>query len=234
MGTAFKALIVEDDLDIANLVRLQITSLKGEATMVSQLAQAKAFVASNVVDLLILDLTLPDGDGLEFCQHFRRHNHLTPILMLTARSDEQDKVTGLELGADDYLSKPFGLEELKARIKALIRRARVLQSIDSTIQIGVLKLDLQAHQAWLSEKPLSLTTKEFELLKLFALSPNQVLTRHDLLSQVWGADFYGFEHTVSSHINRLRKKIEQDPAHPDILETVWGVGYRLNPEGLSG
>ncbi|BBN58436.1 response regulator transcription factor [Hydrogenovibrio marinus] len=233
MSDLFKALIVEDDADIANLVRLQVGSLKGQATILDRLEQAKSYVESNVIDLLILDLSLPDGDGLEFCRYFRRQNHITPILMLTARSDEQDKVAGLELGADDYLSKPFGLEELKARIKALMRRSRTHNTLDTIVQVGCLKLDLQSHQAWLKDTLLELTTKEFDLLKLFAVSPNQVFTRHDLLAQIWGSDYFGFEHTISSHINRLRKKIEKNPAKPKILETVWGVGYRLNPVCLS-
>lgn len=230
----FHALIVEDDLDIAQLVALQIDNLQGGSHHVTRLSQANTYLQNQPVDLIILDLSLPDGDGLDFCKQFRQENETTPILMLTARSDEIDRVLGLELGADDYLSKPFGIAELKARIKALIRRSiRHTNAMPSkSIDIGLLKINPKNHQAWLGETLLNLTAKEFDLLIWFASHPNQVFSRMDLLENIWGISHDGYEHTVNSHLNRLRKKVEINPAAPEILETIWGVGYKLNAKAL--
>lgn len=231
----FHALIVEDDNDIAKLVAMQIQSLQGSSHHETCLSKASQYSNSHIVDLYILDLSLPDGDGLDFCKTIRLKDSQTPILMLTARTNEIDRVLGLELGADDYLSKPFGLAELKARIKAILRRANQSQkkhSSSNTFEIGTLKITPKNHQAWLNNHSLSLTAKEFELLSLFARHPNQVFSRMDLLQQIWGVDHDGYEHTVNSHINRLRKKIENSPSTPIILETVWGVGYKLNSQSL--
>jgi len=234
----FHTLIVEDDTDIAKLVALQIEALNGTSHHVTQLSLANHYSIQSSVDCLVLDLSLPDGDGLDFCQQFRRHNDTTPILILTARSNEIDRVLGLELGADDYLSKPFGIAELKARIKALLRRSQKQTAgknnavSEQEIHIGKLKMTPKNNQAWLGNTALQLTAKEYELLLLFARHPNQVFSRMDLLEQVWGLEHDGYEHTVNSHLNRLRKKVEQNPANPTLLETVWGVGYKLNPEAL--
>jgi DNA-binding response OmpR family regulator len=234
MTPAFHTLIVEDDPDIARLVALQVDSLQGSHHHVSQLGQAQAYCEQHPIHLLILDLSLPDGDGLAFCRRFRERDETTPILMLTARSDEVDRVLGLELGADDYLSKPFGLAELKARIKALIRRASHIhaQPSPTTVSLGQLNIDPKKHQAWLFQKELHLTAKEFELLHFLARHPGEVFSRLDLLEQVWGIEHDGYEHTVNSHLNRLRNKVEADPANPRLLETVWGVGYKLNADAL--
>ncbi|MDA3806579.1 MAG: response regulator transcription factor [Thiomicrorhabdus sp.] len=235
MSEKFHALIIEDDPDIARLVAIQIESLRGSSHHVSYLDKAQRYCQSNSVAILILDLSLPDGDGLDFCRKFRQTNTTTPILMLTARSDEIDRVLGLELGADDYLSKPFGLAELKARIKALLRRSQIQKHPvmnNELIQVGGLTIDSTKHQSHLHNICLTLTSKEFELLKHFATYPNQVFSRMDLLEKVWGIDHDGYEHTVNSHLNRLRKKLETNPANPKILETVWGVGYKLNSEQL--
>ncbi|WP_019557292.1 response regulator transcription factor [Thiomicrorhabdus arctica] len=235
MPEKFHALIIEDDPDIARLVAIQIDSLQGSSHHVGYLDKAQRYCQLNSVSILILDLSLPDGDGLDFCRMFRQTNTTTPILMLTARSDEIDRVLGLELGADDYLGKPFGLAELKARIKALLRRSQIQKhptKKNELIQVEGLTINSIKHQAHLHTINLTLTSKEFELLKLFATYPNQVFSRMDLLEKVWGIDHDGYEHTVNSHLNRLRKKLETDPAHPKILETVWGVGYKLNSEQL--
>jgi len=235
MPNGFHTLIIEDDQDIAELVALQIHPLNGTSSHVDRLHKAYQYIQNNTVDLIILDLSLPDGDGLDFCRQFRMENAITPILMLTARSDEIDRVLGLELGADDYLSKPFGLAELKARIKALLRRYQVNTSLPNstkTIEIGSLIINLSQHQTFLHQQELNLTAKEFDLLKLFASHPGQVFSRMDLLEEVWGLHHDGYEHTVNSHLNRLRKKLEADPSNPKILETVWGVGYRLNSDSL--
>ncbi|HHT00007.1 MAG TPA: response regulator transcription factor [Thiomicrospira sp.] len=235
MTHPFNALIIEDDYDIANLVAIQIQSLQGTSHHVTNLSDATLHSQKHTVDIYILDLTLPDGDGLDFCKTIRLTDFSTPILMLTARSNEVDRVLGLELGADDYLSKPFGLAELKARIKAIMRRARQSPNNHNDRQnyeIGSLKIILKTHQAWLNNQALTLTVKEFDLLSLFAQYPNQVFSRMDLLEQVWGVEHDGYEHTVNSHMNRLRKKIESNPENPLILETVWGVGYKLNSRSL--
>lgn len=236
MSQSLYTLIIEDDPDIARLVSIQIEELGGQVQVTDSIEYALKITQLEAFDLIVLDLSLPDGDGIDFCREFRQHNELTPLLMLTARSNELDRVLGLEMGADDYLSKPFGLSELKARIKALIRRSSRYQNASPNnheeLQLGVLRIQPQYHQAWLSNELLTLTSKEFELLRFFATHPEKVFTRYDLLNQIWGLDHEGYEHTVNSHLNRLRKKIEQNPSSPKIIETVWGVGYKLNPEGL--
>ncbi|MEA1988235.1 MAG: response regulator transcription factor [Pseudomonadota bacterium] len=235
MNHSFNALIIEDDYDIANLVAIQIKSLQGTSHHVTNLSDAALYSQKQSVDIYILDLTLPDGDGLDFCKTIRLTDFATPILMLTARSNEVDRVLGLELGADDYLSKPFGLAELKARIKAILRRthqSKNKREVTQGYEIGSLKIMLKSHQAWLNNQALTLTVKEFDLLSLFAQYPNQVFSRMDLLEHVWGIEHDGYEHTVNSHMNRLRKKIESNPENPLILETVWGVGYKLNSKSL--
>lgn len=232
----FQCLIVEDDVDIAKLVTLQIESLTGKAQHVTSIKLAQEYLSHHDIDCIVLDLSLPDGDGLDFCRQLRQQEDNTPILMLTARSNEIDRVLGLELGADDYLSKPFSLAELKARIKALLRRyQKHNQPLNITadhIEVGCLKMKPKNHQAWLNQQPLSLTEKEYELLLWFAQHPDQVFSRMDLLENVWGLEHEGYEHTINAHLNRLRKKVELDPANPSRLETVWGVGYKLNTEAL--
>jgi len=235
MPHSFNALIIEDDYDIANLVAIQVASLHGNSHHVTNLSNAILYSKNHNVDIYILDLTLPDGDGLDFCKTIRLTDFETPILMLTARSNEMDRVLGLELGADDYLSKPFGLAELKARIKAILRRTNQSKNkLEATqgYEVGSLKILLKNHQAWLNNQALTLTVKEFDLLSLFAQYPNRVFSRMDLLEHVWGVEHDGYEHTVNSHMNRLRKKIESNPETPLILETVWGVGYKLNSKSL--
>lgn len=236
MAFEFHALVVEDDHDIAQLVALQMNAIRGSSHHVDHLYQATTYLQNEHVDIVILDLSLPDGDGLDFCRQFRLTNPTTPILMLTARCDEIDRVLGLELGADDYLSKPFGLAELKARIKALLRRSNAQNNIVQTpvlIELKGLTIDIPKHQVILRNEELSLTSTEFDLLKLFALHPNRVFSRLELLEKIWGTSHDGYEHTVNSHLNRLRKKIEVSPHDPQILETIWGVGYKLNPDKIT-
>lgn len=229
-------LIIEDDIDIAQLVSIQVAELNGESQITDSIETASKLSQFETFDLIVLDLSLPDGDGIEFCKSFRKHNEHTPILMLTARSNEIDRVIGLEMGADDYLSKPFGLAELKARMKALLRRSQINETSNlqpEEIQVGHLKIHTKNHQIWLDGAELTLTSKEFDILLLMAQNPNQVFSRLDLLEKVWGIQHDGYEHTVNTHLNRLRKKIEQDPANPKIIETIWGVGYKLNSMALS-
>jgi DNA-binding response OmpR family regulator len=181
---------------------------------------------------VVLDLMLPGLDGLEVCRRLRAGGHAVPILMLTARSSEIDRVLGLELGADDYLGKPFSVLELVARAKALLRRMAALKAVappaapSELIEIGRLRIDIARREVRAAERLVDLTAKEFDLLVHFSRSPGRVMTRLQLLQQVWGYSHSGYEHTVNSHINRLRAKIENDPNQPEIIQTVWGVGYR--------
>jgi DNA-binding response OmpR family regulator len=180
--------------------------------------------------VVVLDLMLPGLEGLELCRRLRARPDYVPILMLTAKSSEADRVVGLELGADDYVTKPFSLPELVARVKALIRRADALAARPEgvgRIEIGGLVIDVGARRASVDGRAADLTAKEFDLLLQFARHPGRVYTRDQLLDQVWGAAHQAYPHTVNSHINRLRTKIERDPSRPRYVQTVWGVGYRF-------
>jgi DNA-binding response OmpR family regulator len=183
-------------------------------------------------DLIILDLMLPGLDGMEICRRLRRQHGYVPILMLTAKTSEMDRVVGLEIGADDYVTKPFSIPELLARVKAILRRVEELsdsarEEAPAVIEAGNLVIDPARRKAILKGRALDLTAKEFDLLVHFAGNPGKVYTRSQLLDMVWGYGHDGYEHTVNSHINRLRAKIEKDSAHPEYILTVWGVGYKF-------
>jgi DNA-binding response OmpR family regulator len=189
-------------------------------------------ITSHSYDLIILDLMLPGIDGLEICRRLRSQPTYTPILMLTSKSTELDRVLGLELGADDYVTKPFSIRELMARVKAIFRRIDELQSdrrqdTQSLIRAADLIIDPQRRTVSLSDRAIDLTAKEFDLLLHFARHAGRVFTRSQLLDEVWGYGHDGYEHTVNSHINRLRAKIEANPAQPGYILTVWGVGYKF-------
>jgi DNA-binding response OmpR family regulator len=230
-----RVLVVEDDPDIGRLVTLQLAEIGCESTLIDDGVTGLAEAQAGRYDLVILDLMLPRLDGLQICRRLRAAEGTTPILMLTAKSSELDRVLGLELGADDYLTKPFSMLELAARVKGVFRRAEQAASARAgaadeaavLIEVDDLRIDLRRHQAHLGGRQLELTAKEFELLAYFARAPGRVFTRAQLLDQVWGYSHSGYEHTVNSHINRLRNKIERDPANPTYIETVWGVGYRF-------
>ena len=231
-----RVLVVEDDPDIGRLVTLQLAELDCESRLITDGITALAEAQAGRYDLVILDIMLPRMDGLEICRRLRAGERHTPILMLTAKSSEIDRVLGLELGADDYLTKPFSMLELAARVKGVFRRADQARAASEAaagggappvIEVGGLRIDLQRHEVLLGGKPVELTAKEFDLLACFARSPGRVFTRAQLLDQVWGYTHSGYEHTVNSHINRLRNKIERDPANPDYVQTVWGVGYKF-------
>jgi len=229
-----RVLVVEDDPDIGRLIMLQMAELGCESKLIADGLTALAEAQAGRYDLVILDLMLPRLDGLQICRRLRESDSRTPVLMLTAKSTELDRVLGLELGADDYLTKPFSMLELGARVKGVFRRAenaeaarRAAPGEDRLIELDSLRIDLSRHEVTLSGKPLELTAKEFELLAFFARSPGHVFTRAQLLDQVWGYSHSGYEHTVNSHINRLRNKIEADPANPAFIQTVWGVGYKF-------
>ena len=233
-----RVLVVEDDPDIGRLVMLQLGELGCEGRLIDDGVTALAEAQAGRYDLVILDVMLPRMDGLQICRRLREGERYTPILMLTSKSSEIDRVLGLELGADDYLTKPFSMLELAARVKGVFRRAdqaeaeRNAQSPeDKCIEAGALRIDLDRHEARVDGGPVDLTAKEFELLVCFARSPGRVFTRNQLLDQVWGYTHAGYEHTVNTHINRLRNKIERDPANPDFIQTVWGVGYKFGGRG---
>lgn len=227
-----KVLVIEDDREIANLTALNLRDDGLEVDVVHDGVDGLDHALSGNYDLLILDLMLPGLDGLEICRRVRAHDPYVMILMLTAKSSELDRVLGLELGADDYLPKPFSLREVEARVKALLRRKTALEmkteeTGPKVLVAGELVIQLEAREVTLAGRPIRLTTREFDLLVQFARFPNRVFTRTQLLDFVWGHGYDGFEHTVNSHINRLRAKIEMDPAHPHFIQTVWGVGYRF-------
>jgi DNA-binding response OmpR family regulator len=224
-------LVVEDDEDIAKLLKLQLTELSCNVKVASDGIRGLAEAESKRYDLLILDLMLPGIDGLEICRRIRSHDRYTPVLMLTSKSSELDRVLGLELGADDYLTKPFSVLELTARVKAIFRRvdnlARDQDSAKAVIEAGDLSIDVEKRSVRLAGRAVDLTAKEFDLLAHFARHPGRVFSRTQLLDSVWGYSHSGYEHTVNSHINRLRTKIEKNPNEPEFIETVWGVGYKF-------
>ena len=233
-----KILIIEDDKDIAHLVQLHLRDAGHEVKVAYDGKVGLDLALSNLYDLIILDLLLPGMDGLEICKRVRAASAYTPILMLTARSTELDRVLGLEIGADDYLTKPFSIPELLARVKAIFRREEALKSevyleSQKVIRSGGLSIDSEKRRVMLNEQSVSLTAKEFDLLLHFAKHPGRVYTRMELLSQVWGYGYEGYEHTVNSHINRLRAKIEENPAQPRYILSVRGVGYKFSEPGDS-
>ena len=225
-------LVVEDDTDIAHLLDVNLRELCGHIDVVHDGVQGLARAMAHAYDLIILDLRLPHMDGLELCRRLREQTNYTPILMLTAKSSELDRVLGLELGADDYLTKPFSLLELAARVRAILRRAELARApvapvTPQRIHNGALAIDLDTREVSLAGHAVALTAREFDLLAHFAAHPGRVYTRAQLLDAVWGHAHDGYEHTVNSHINRLRAKIESNPAKPDYVRTVWGVGYKF-------
>jgi DNA-binding response OmpR family regulator len=226
-----QVLVIEDDEDIAKLIRLQLSELSCEVKLAYDGTVGLAEAEAKRYDLIVLDLMLPGIDGLEICRRIRSKSHYTPILMLTSKSSELDRVLGLEMGADDYLTKPFSVLELVARVKAIFRRVDNLSKPDSEgqnlIETGELQIDVDKRTARLRGELVDLTAKEFDLLVHFARNPGRVYSRTQLLDSVWGYSHSGYEHTVNSHINRLRAKIEKNPNQPDYIQTVWGVGYKF-------
>lgn len=226
-----RILIVEDDGDIAELLQLH---LRDEGYAISHAADGNrgmAMLEQGGWDALILDLMLPGVDGLEICRRARTMTRYTPIIITSARSSEVHRVLGLELGADDYLAKPFSMLELVARVKALFRRqeamSRNLHMDAGVLSFNDLTIDPIAREVHLHQQPVELTPREFDLLYFFARHPGQVFSRLSLLNQVWGYQHEGYEHTVNTHINRLRIKIERNPAEPERILTVWGMGYKF-------
>lgn len=228
---ARRILVVEDDRDIADLIALHLRDNKFDVTIARDGHEGMRLAFARDWELAILDIKLPGPDGLTICRSLRREKSYMPILMLTSKSSELDRVLGLELGADDYVTKPFSVSELVARVKAMFRR---IDSMEKTvpgaglpIQIGDLEIDPASRTVSLGGEPITLTAREFDLMLQFARNPNHVFSRAQLLDHVWGYGHEGYEHTVNSHINRLRAKIEPDPTNPEIIVTVWGVGYKM-------
>ena len=229
---ARRILVVEDNPDISHLVTLHLKDNHYDVTLAKDGAIGLKLASSKEFELIILDLMLPSIDGLEVCREIRKRGIYTPVLMLTAKTAEIDRVLGLEVGADDYLTKPFSIRELIARVKALLRRIDVFNkgsaSEEEHLKFGELTLNIEQRSVTAYGNPVDLTAKEFDLLLEFAHHPGRVFSRSQLLDKVWGHSHEGYEHTVNSHINRLRSKIEQDPANPKFVLTVWGVGYKFN------
>jgi len=228
-----RILVIEDDLSIGQVLELNLADEGFVVELAIDGETGLAKLANYPYDLLILDVMLPGIDGLEVCRRLRSQSIYTPIIILSSKAAEVNRIVGLEMGADDYVTKPFSLLELVARVRALIRRVEALkidssQKTLSTIVTERLRIDPQAHKVWLEGQPVTLTVREFDLLYFFANHPDQIYTRMELLDHVWGYSHDGYEHTVNSHINRLRAKIESNPAKPRQILTVWGIGYKFS------
>ncbi|MDF3129228.1 response regulator transcription factor [Kiritimatiellaeota bacterium B1221] len=231
MNEAIRILVVEDDVAIR---RGLVDTLESENYQVGEAVDGREgleILKKESPDLLILDLMMPGMSGYEVCREFRTRDKQTPVLMLTAKSEEIDKVLGLELGADDYMTKPFGVRELLARVHALLRRSqRTLSSLnDDEFVLGPFKMCPKKLTGSDGEKQIEVSAREMDLLKYFAARPNEVLSRDELLNHAWGVEYYGTTRTLDQHIAQLRKKVEADRKDPQLLQTVHGVGYRYCP-----
>jgi len=226
---ATRALVVEDNTSIRELVATHLRDAEFAVSEADGLDKALKLTQSNPYDIAILDVSLPDGNGYEVCRSLRAREQYTPVIMLTARDTEADRVLGLELGADDYVTKPFSIVELVARVKAQLRRTRAEGASRVTqlqgIELENLSIDPSTREVHAHDQPVYLTALEFDLLLHLARHPGRVFTRAQLLDSVWGHTYDGYEHTVNSNINRLRAKIEKDASDPEFVKTVWGVGY---------
>ena len=225
-------LIIEDDIAIVELLEIHLSDLFYNTARALDGAVGLSMALENEYDLILLDINLPTMDGIEICKKVRAAKN-TPIIMLTAKTEEIDRVLGLEMGADDYISKPFSIRELIARIKAVMRRSNAVVIPDKNSQqlkFEGLEIDLEKRKVLLQNKRIELSPKEFELISLMASHPGKNYSRTELLNLIWGYNFEGYEHTVNSHINRLRAKIEIDMAAPKYILTTWGVGYKFNED----
>ena len=233
MTASKHVLLVEDDADIAEIVALH---LRDEGYAVVHATDGPAglrLLEQHAWDALVLDLMLPGLDGLEICRRARSMERYTPIIITSARGSETHRVLGLEIGADDYLAKPFSVLELVARVRALLRRIDAMSRTPAAagvVRVGDIVISALEREVKLAGEPLELTPREFDLLYFFASNPGKVFSRSELLDRVWGHRHSGYEHTVNTHINRIRAKIELDPANPRRILTVWGRGYKLSAE----
>ncbi len=230
-----RILLVEDDVHIADVLTLHLRDEGLEVLHCARGDEGLLQLERGGWDALVLDLMLPGVDGLEICRRARAMTRYTPIIIISARSSELHRILGLELGADDYLAKPFSVLELVARLRALLRRVDALAQnarLDAgSLSIGDLEIEPIAREAKLAGAVLELTPREFDLLYFFARQPGKVFSRIDLLNAVWGYQHEGYEHTVNTHINRLRAKVEPDPGNPQRILTVWGRGYKFAEAG---
>jgi len=228
--------VVEDDASIADLLRLHLHEEVQELGFEQNGKLGLAAARTGHWDLVLLDLRLPGMSGLDLCRTLRAEGHALPVIMMTAKSGELDRVLGLEIGADDYVTKPFSVIELLARVRAHLRRVDLLQANEqgdellSPLVLGEIDIDSRTRIVKVRGAPVELTAREFDLLLHFVQHPKQVFRRSQLLDEVWGHGHEGYEHTVNAHINRLRAKIEKDPRKPELISTVWGVGYRFMPQ----
>jgi DNA-binding response OmpR family regulator len=227
---AKRVLIVDDEKLIVKGIRFSLEQDDMQVDCAYDGEEALEYAKSNRYDIILLDVMLPKLTGFEVCQQIREFSNV-PIIMLTAKGDDMDKILGLEYGADDYITKPFNILEVKARIKAIMRRTEARRAGEETegapkvVESGELRLDCESRRAYIADREIGLTAKEFEVLELLMLNPNKVYSRESLLSLVWGADYPGDVRTVDVHIRRLREKIEQNPSEPRYVHTKWGVGY---------
>lgn len=225
-----RALVVDDEKLIVKGIRFSLEQDNMQVDCAYDGEEALEYARSNRYDIILLDVMLPKLTGYEVCQQIREFSNV-PIIMLTAKGDDMDKILGLEYGADDYITKPFNILEVKARIKAIMRRTepkRVMGDaavLPKTVESGEMRLDCEGRRAYISGKEIGLTAKEFEVLELLILNPNKVYSRESLLQLIWGSDYPGDVRTVDVHIRRLREKIEQNPSEPKYVHTKWGVGY---------
>ena len=227
---ADKVLLVDDEESIVESIEYALSQEGFEVVSAHNGQEALQKVQLEKPNLIVLDLMLPELSGLEVCRILRRERNETPIIMLTAKGEEIDRVIGLEVGADDYLVKPFSLRELIARIRALLRRSKISETDDTQPQMHQyddLEMNLTEHKVMVRNKQVELSPKEFKILAMLMSPPNKVFSREELLEQVWGLDFYGDTKTVDVHIRWLREKIEKDPSNPQYVQTVRGFGYRL-------
>jgi DNA-binding response OmpR family regulator len=220
-----KVLVVDDDVKTVELVRLYLDRDGHQVLTAYDGIEALRLARESRPDLIVLDLMLPDIDGLEVCRTLR-HESDVPVIMLTARTTDQDKLTGLDLGADDYVTKPFSPKELAARVRAVLRRLPGERGPEE-IKSGELSMDFTKHEAWLAGRPLNLTSIEFKLLGILAKEPGRVFSRASLIEEALGYDFEGFDRTIDVHILNLRRKLEPDPSHPKYIKTIYGVGYKF-------
>ncbi len=224
---AKKVLVVDDEKLIVKGIRFSLEQDGMEVDCAYDGEEAWQKATANVYDMILLDLMLPKIDGMEICQRIREFSDV-PIVMLTAKGDDMDKILGLEYGADDYITKPFNILEVKARIKAIMRRTgkkKVVEERVFMIEDGDLRLDCESRRLFVQDREVNLTGKEFELLELLVRNPNKVYSREKLLNLVWGVDYPGDVRTVDVHVRRMREKIERNPSEPKYIHTKWGVGY---------
>jgi DNA-binding response OmpR family regulator len=220
-----KVLVVDDDVKTVQLVGLYLERDGYHVLTAYDGVEALRLARESYPDLIVLDLMLPDIDGLEVCRTLRRESDV-PIIMLTARTTDQDKLTGLDLGADDYMTKPFSPKELAARVRAVLRRLPGERGPEE-IKSGELGMNFTTHEAWLAGRPLNLTSVEFKLVGVLAKEPGRVFSRANLIEEALGYDFEGFDRTIDVHILNLRRKLEPDPSHPRYIKTIYGVGYKF-------